>query len=103
MRFGPDVEWLDHDDPARVDYTVDPKRSESFYDAIRRYWPALPDASLTPDYSGCRPKLSSRGQTAADFRIETHGQPGLICLYGIESPGLTSSLAIAERVAQLAG
>lgn len=101
MRFGPDVEWLDHSEPARVDYTVDPKRAESFYDAIRRYWPALPDASLTPDYSGCRPKLSGRGQAAADFSIETHGQPGLVCLYGIESPGLTSSLAIAERVAAL--
>lgn len=102
MRFGPDVEWLDETDPAKVDYAVDPGRAESFYAAIRRYWPALPDGALTPDYSGCRPKLSRRGEPAADFRIdgpETHGPPGLVNLFGIESPGLTSSLAIAEDVA----
>lgn len=103
MRFGPDVEWLDDNDPAHVDYSVDPKRAESFYAAIRRYWPALADGALTPDYSGCRPKLSRRGETAADFRIdgaETHGLSGLVNLFGIESPGLTSSLAIAELVAK---
>jgi L-2-hydroxyglutarate oxidase LhgO len=102
-KFGPDVEWLDHNDPARVDYAVDVKRSESFYDAIRRYWPTLPDGALTPDYSGCRPKLSRAGEPAADFRIdgpETHGVPGLVNLFGIESPGLTSSLAIAEEAAR---
>jgi L-2-hydroxyglutarate oxidase LhgO len=101
-KFGPDVEWLDHNDPAKVDYAVDIRRSESFYDAIRRYWPTLPDNALTPDYSGCRPKLSGAGQPAADFRIdgpETHGIEGLVNLFGIESPGLTSSLAIAEETA----
>jgi L-2-hydroxyglutarate oxidase LhgO len=102
MRFGPDVEWLSTRDPDGVDYTVDPRRSASFYAAIRRYWPALRDGALTPDYAGCRPKLSGPGQPAADFRIdgpETHGVPGLVNLFGIESPGLTSSLAISEDVA----
>jgi L-2-hydroxyglutarate oxidase LhgO len=102
MRFGPDVEWLDESDPAKVDYSVDPARADSFYAAIRRYWPALPDGALTPDYSGCRPKLSRRGEPATDFRIdgpEAHGVGGLVNLYGIESPGLTSSLAIAGEVA----
>jgi len=106
MRFGPDVEWLDHDDPAAVDYTVDPRRCESFYAAVRRYWPAMPDAVLTADYSGCRPKLSGRGQPAADFRIdgpEVHGIAGLVQLFGIESPGLTSSLQIADMVADRTG
>jgi len=102
MRFGPDVEWSGETDPAKIDYAVDPKRAESFYAAIRRYWPALPDRALTPDYAGCRPKLSGSGQSAADFRVdgaETHGLSGLVNLFGIESPGLTSSLAIAERAA----
>ena len=102
-KFGPDVEWLDQHDPARVDYSVDPRRAESFYAAIRRYWPTLPDGALTPDYAGCRPKLSRRGEPAADFRIdgpELHGLEGLVNLFGIESPGLTSSLAIAEEVAK---
>lgn len=101
MRFGPDVEWLDTRDPDAVDYSVDPARSESFYAAIRTYWPTLKDGALTPDYSGCRPKLSGRGQAAADFRIDgadVHGIAGLVNLFGIESPGLTSSLAIAEQV-----
>lgn len=101
MKFGPDVEWLSTNDPSQVDYTVDPKRSESFYAAIRRYWPGLPDGAITPDYSGCRPKLSGPGEPAADFRIdgpELHGIAGLLNLLGIESPGLTSSLAIAEEV-----
>jgi L-2-hydroxyglutarate oxidase LhgO len=104
MRFGPDVEWLDHNDPGSVDYSVDPARAQSFYAAIRRYWPALPDGALTPDYSGCRPKLYGRGQAAADFRIDgpqAHGHAGLVNLFGIESPGLTSSLAIATHVANL--
>jgi L-2-hydroxyglutarate oxidase LhgO len=104
MRFGPDVEWLATRDPDAVDYAVDPRRGDSFYAAIRRYWPALQDGALTPDYSGCRPKLSGPGQPAADFRIdgpETHGVPGLVNLFGIESPGLTSSLAIAAHVAAL--
>ncbi|MBI3437771.1 MAG: NAD(P)/FAD-dependent oxidoreductase [Proteobacteria bacterium] len=104
MRFGPDVEWLETNDPARVDYRVDIGRAQSFYSAIRRYWPELPDEALTPDYSGCRPKLSSPGQPAADFRVdglETHCIPGLVNLFGIESPGLTSSLALGEYVADL--
>jgi len=105
MRFGPDVEWLDQTDPDAVDYSVDIRRADSFYAAIRHYWPAMPDGALTPDYSGVRPKLSGPGQPAADFRIDgpaQHGAAGLINLFGIESPGLTSSLAIAETVAALA-
>jgi len=105
-KFGPDVEWLGETDPARVDYRVDPARAEGFYAAIRRYWPSLPDGALTPDYAGCRPKLSRCGEPAADFRIdgpETHGLEGLVNLFGIESPGLTSSLAIAEEVAKRIG
>ena len=101
MKFGPDVEWLASDDPDSIDYTVDPRRANSFYDAIRRYWPGLPDGALTPDYLGCRPKLSGPGELAADFRIdgpELHGVTGLVNLFGIESPGLTSSLAIADEV-----
>jgi L-2-hydroxyglutarate oxidase LhgO len=104
MRFGPDVEWLDETDPARVDYRVDPRRADSFYAAIRRYWPGLPDGALTPDYSGCRPKISARGEPAQDFRLdgpERHGLPGLVNLFGIESPGLTSSPAIAAAVLAL--
>ena len=101
MRFGPDVEWLGHDDPDRIDYTVDISRADSFYDAVRQYWPDLPDGAIAADYSGCRPKLSAPGEAAADFRIdgpELHGHAGLVHLFGIESPGLTSSLAIAEDV-----
>jgi len=104
MRFGPDVEWLQANDPVAVDYRVDIARAQSFYAAIRRYWPALPDDALTPDYSGCRPKLSGPGQPAADFRVDgpgTHGVPGLVNLFGIESPGLTSSLALGEYAADL--
>ena len=110
-RFGPDVEWLDDIDPQsavdrRFNYAVDPDRANSFYSAIRRYWPELPDNSLLPDYSGVRPK-ALYNQTGnggeVDFQISTpadHGVAGLVNLYGIESPGLTSSLAIAEHVAQ---
>ena len=96
-RFGPDVEWVE-----RPDFTIDPRRAESFYAAIRRYWPGLPDGSLQPGYAGIRPKLSGPGEPAADFLIQgrdIHGVPGLVNLYGIESPGLTASLAIAEHVA----
>lgn len=102
MRFGPDVEWLSGDDVDAVDFAVDPARGEAFYAAIRRYWPGLPDGALAPDYSGVRPKLSGPGEPAADFRIETpadHGIAGLAVLLGIESPGLTSSLAIGDLVA----
>lgn len=102
MRFGPDIEWLDHGDPSRVNYAVDPARADSFYAAIRRYWPGLRDGALTPDYSGCRPRIYGRNDPAADFRIdgpEVHRLDGLVNLFGIESPGLTSSLAIAEETA----
>ena len=106
MRFGPDVEWLSTNDPDAVDYTVDPARAQSFYAAIRRYWPGLTEDALTPDYAGCRPKLSGAGEPAADFRIdgpERHGIAGLVNLFGIESPGLTSSLAIADEVRKRIG
>lgn len=96
-RFGPDVEWID-----RLDYTVEPRRGDSFYAAIRTYWPQLRDGALQPAYAGIRPKLQAPGASAADFRIdgpEVHGLPGQVHLYGIESPGLTSSLAIADEVA----
>jgi L-2-hydroxyglutarate oxidase LhgO len=96
MRFGPDVEWIE-----REHYDVDPARAAVFYKAIRRYWPDLPDHSLMPDYCGIRPKLTGPGEKAADFMIEgprEHGLPGLVQLFGIESPGLTSSLSIADDV-----
>lgn len=102
MRFGPDVEWLGHDDPDRIDYRVDGARADDFYEAVRRYWPSLPDGAIVPDYAGCRPKLTGPNEPAADFRIDgpsLHGHEGLVHLFGIESPGLTSSLAIAEYVA----
>ncbi|GAA0773933.1 NAD(P)/FAD-dependent oxidoreductase [Roseibium denhamense] len=95
-RFGPDVEWV-----KEFDYPVDPARGEKFYAAIRSYWPDLPDGALVPDYSGIRPKIAGPGEAAADFRIDgpgTHGQSGLVALYGIESPGLTAALAIADEV-----
>jgi L-2-hydroxyglutarate oxidase LhgO len=104
MRFGPDVEWLSTRDPDAVDYHVDAGRAGAFYAAIRRYWPKLEDGALNPDFSGCRPKLSGPGEPAADFRIDgpaIHAIEGLVNLFGIESPGLTSSLAIAEHVADL--
>ncbi|MDZ4761019.1 MAG: NAD(P)/FAD-dependent oxidoreductase [Alphaproteobacteria bacterium] len=103
MRFGPDVEWLGDADPEAVDYQVDPSRADRFYAAVRKYWPGLPDGAITTDYSGCRPKLSGPGEPAADFRVdgpEVHGMAGLVQLFGIESPGLTSSPAIAEEVAR---
>lgn len=99
-RFGPDVEWID-----TIDYEVDPRRAEVFYAEVRKYWPDLLDDSLLPAYSGIRPKIQAPGQPAADFVIQdeqTHGVAGLINLYGIESPGLTASLAIAQRVCDLA-
>ncbi len=96
VRFGPDVEWVD-----RLEYSVDPGRAASFYATIRQYWPNLPDNSLSPAYCGIRPKLTGPGEAAADFVIQgpdVHGVSGLINLYGIESPGLTSCLAIADEV-----
>jgi len=104
VRFGPDHEWLDIDDPARIDYTVQMARAAGFEDAIRRYWPALPSDALAPAYSGVRPKIHAPGTPAPDFRIDgpaVHGVAGLVNLFGIESPGLTSSLALAEEVRRL--
>ena len=95
-RFGPDVEWVE-----RIDYAVDPKRAERFYAAIRRYWPGLPDGALAPGYAGIRPKTAGPGEPAPDFALQgprAHGVPGLVHLFGIESPGLTSSLALAAMV-----
>ena len=97
MRFGPDVEWVD-----TIDYAVDPRRCAGFEAAIRRYWPGLPDRRLTPDYAGIRPKLAGPGEPTLDFRLDgpcEHGVPGLVHLFGIESPGLTSALSLAEDVA----
>lgn len=100
-RFGPDVEWV-----SDLQYPVDPARSEPFYAAVRRYWPGLADGALQPSYAGIRPKLTAAGQAAADFVIQgpqDHGVRGLVCLYGIESPGLTGSMAIAAHVGGLLG
>lgn len=96
-RFGPDVQWVGRPD----DYRVDPARGERFYAEVRRYWPGLPDGALQPGYAGMRPKISGPGQPAADFVIQgpqAHGLPGLVNLLGIESPGLTSCLALAQQV-----
>ncbi len=95
-RFGPDVEWIE-----LIDYGVDPRRGESFYAAIRTYWPELPDNVLQPAYAGIRPKIARPGGTGADFLFQTedsHGVRELVNLFGIESPGLTASLAIAEHL-----
>jgi L-2-hydroxyglutarate oxidase LhgO len=99
-RFGPDVEWID-----AIDYAVDPARADRFYPAIRRYWPGLPDGALLPGYAGIRPKIVPPAVAVQDFIIQgphEHGVSGFINLFGIESPGLTSCLAIADYVADLA-
>lgn len=99
-KFGPDVEWI-----AAIDYNVDPHRADKFHAAVRRYWPGLKDGALQPGYAGIRPKIVPQGAPAQDFTIQgpaEHGVPGLINLYGIESPGLTASLALAEQVRDLA-
>lgn len=104
VRFGPDLEWLDAADADDIDYVVDPARAAGFEQAIRRFWPALPSGALQPAYSGVRPKIHGPGEPAPDFRIDgpmQHGVPGLVNLFGIESPGLTSALAIAEEVAAM--
>lgn len=104
VRFGPDHEWLDIEEPSQIDYTVHLRRAQGFEEAIRRYWPGLPPGSLAPAYSGVRPKIHGPGQPAPDFRIDgpgAHGVRGLVNLFGIESPGLTSSLALAEEVRRL--
>jgi len=95
-RFGPDLDWVDG-----IDYSFDPSREPLFYEAIRRYWPELQDGQLQPGYTGIRPKISGPNEAAADFRIDgpaEHGVAGLVNLFGIESPGLTSCLAIARHV-----
>ena len=95
-KFGPDIDWIDG-----IDYSFDDSAEAAFYAAIRSYWPGLPDGALSPDSTGIRPKLSRQGEPVADFAIHgpaEHGVPGLVMLFGIESPGLTSSLAIAEHV-----
>jgi L-2-hydroxyglutarate oxidase LhgO len=100
-RFGPDVEWVE-----RIDYAVDPRRAERFYAAIRRYWPELPEDALEPDYAGVRPKISGRDAPAADFLVQgpsVHRVPGLVNLFGIESPGLTSALPLADEVVRQLG
>jgi L-2-hydroxyglutarate oxidase LhgO len=101
VRFGPDVEWID-----RLDYSVDPSRAEAFYRSIRTFWPGLPDGALSPAYAGIRPRITGPDETPADFVIQgprEHGIPHLVNLFGIESPGLTSSLAIGEYVSRLLG
>jgi len=98
-KFGPDVEWLNIENEEQIDYTVDPKRGEGFYEAVRRYWPELKDNSLQPDYSGVRAKIVPPHSPAGDFCFNSpqdHGLQGLYNLYGFESPGLTSSIAIAR-------
>jgi L-2-hydroxyglutarate oxidase LhgO len=101
VRFGPDFEWVD-----RLDYSVDPARAEAFYRGVRTFWPELPDNALSPAYAGVRPKITGPGEAPADFMIQgphDHGIPHRVNLFGIESPGLTSSLAIGEHVAGLLG
>ena len=98
-KFGPDVEWVD-----QIDYRVDGARAERFYDAIRKFYPGLAAGALAPDYSGVRSKIQAPGEPAADFMIlgpEVHGIAGLVTLFGIESPGLTSSMAIGDHVVNL--
>jgi L-2-hydroxyglutarate oxidase LhgO len=99
-RFGPDVEWI-----TEIDYDVDLSRADGFYRAIREYWPGLKDGQLAPGYAGVRPKLAGPDEPANDFLIQgpaAHGIPGLVNLFGIESPGLTASLALAEHVVRVA-
>lgn len=96
-RFGPDLEWVD-----REDYDVDLRRADGFYAEVRKYWPDLPDGALQPAYAGIRPKLHGPGEPAPDFLIQredVHGIPGLVNLFGIESPGLTACLALAGETA----
>ncbi len=105
-RFGPDLQWLEMAAPDTIDYTVDPHRADGFYSEVRRYWPDLPDGALVPSYSGVRPKIHAPTEPAPDFRIDgpaRHGVPGLVNLFGIESPGLTSALAIGDHVVSLVG
>jgi L-2-hydroxyglutarate oxidase LhgO len=104
-KFGPDVQWLEAiEDPAQIDYSVDPHRADGFYAEVRKYWPGLQDGQLAPSYSGVRPKIAAAHGAAADFCIQgeaVHGLPGLVNLFGIESPGLTSSMALGEYVVDM--
>jgi L-2-hydroxyglutarate oxidase LhgO len=105
VRFGPDVEWINHAEPRKLNYRVDPSRKSGFSTSIKTYFPALDTDALVADYSGCRPKLTGPGTPTEDFRIDTstiHRIPGLINLFGIESPGLTSALSIADHVTKIA-
>jgi L-2-hydroxyglutarate oxidase LhgO len=98
-KFGPDFSWRDS-----LDYQFDESRESRFYEAIRRYYPGLKDGTLQPGYTGMRPRITGQGQEAIDFVIQdrtAHGVQGLVNLYGIESPGLTSSLAIGRYVGRL--
>ena len=99
-KFGPDVEWVEG-----IDYGVDPARAQGFYAAVRSYWPGLRDGALQPGYAGIRPKITAPGAPGQDFVVQgpqTHAVPGLINLFGIESPGLTASLALGALVAEVA-
>jgi L-2-hydroxyglutarate oxidase LhgO len=99
-RFGPDSEWVQS-----LDYAVDPQRLVLFTEAIRQYWPGLTEAKLYPAYAGIRPKVSGPGEAARDFCIsgpKEHGVAGVVNLFGMESPGLTASLALGEYIAALA-
>jgi len=99
-KFGPDVQWVDSPD----DLVVDPRRGDAFYAEVRKYWPGLPDGALLAGYAGIRPKIQAPDQPARDFLIQgpaEHGVASLVNLFGIESPGLTSSLAIGRHVSEL--
>jgi L-2-hydroxyglutarate oxidase LhgO len=101
MRFGPDVEWIEEEN-----YVVDPARAAEFYKSVREFWPGLPDGTLVPDYAGIRPKITAKGEPAADFLIDTpkdHGVERLVQLFGIESPGLTSSLSLGKHIVEALG
>lgn len=103
-KFGPDIEWLGTDSPSEIDYRVDAARAGLFYDTVRHYWPGLPDGALQPAYSGVRPKIHGPGEPQPDFLIQDasiHGLTGLVNLFGIESPGLTSCMAIGSFVQRL--
>ncbi|WP_179402892.1 NAD(P)/FAD-dependent oxidoreductase [Burkholderia guangdongensis] len=98
-RFGPDVEWID-----ALRYDVDPARADAFYASVRAFWPGLPDGALQPAYAGIRPKIAGPGESEADFVVQgaaQHGVRGLVNLFGIESPGLTASLALAQRIGEM--
>lgn len=105
-KFGPDIDILDATSPAEIDYSVDPGKADAFYDAVRRYWPGLPDGGLVADYAGCRPKLAAGDAGQVDFRLDgaaVHGLKGHVMCYGLESPALTASMALADEILARAG